>query len=128
MRFLRIWSDDAEVSHIQELTTEYSPMEDYARGIPTVGISAKARGEDTYLLSMARGFFGDWHPAPRRQLMAQMQGNLRVTTSDGTTVETEPGTLWCVEDLKGVGHQTEVTGDDDVLFLVIGTPDGWTAG
>ena len=125
MRFIRIWADDAEVSHLEDLITPFEPMEDYARGIPTVGISERAAGEQTYLLSMPRGFFGDWHPAPRRQLMAQMQGNLRVTVSDGTSVDTVPGTLWCVEDLNGIGHQTEVTSDDDVLFLVVSTPEGW---
>lgn len=126
MRFLRIWADDNGVSHIEELTTSFTPIEDYARGIPTVGISERAAGEHTYLLSMPPGFFGDWHPAPRRQLMAQLQGELRVTLGDGTSVEATAGTLWCVEDLTGAGHQTEVTGERDALFLVVSTPDGWT--
>ena len=125
MRFLRIWVDEQDVSHITELPQAFEPVEGYARGIPTVGVSAKAPGSDAYLLHMPRGFFGDWHPAPRRQLMAQLQGSLHVVGGDGVGVDAPTGTLLLVEDVTGEGHQTRVTSEEDVIFLVVGAPDGW---
>ncbi len=128
MRLLRIWNDTDGVSHVEELSPAFSPVEGYARGIPTVGLSQQAPGSSTYLMSMQPGFFGDWHPAPRRQFLAQLTGTLRVSFGDGTFVDTEPGTLWYLEDLEGPGHQTRVTSDVEVVFLVVGTPEGWSGG
>jgi hypothetical protein len=104
------------------MTADFEPVDDYARGVPTVGLTQSTPAGKSHLLQFEKGWVGDFHPAPRRQFLAQLTGKVRVTVSDGNSVEAGPGTLWFVEDLEGQGHRSEVIGDQDVVFFVVTAP------
>ena len=50
----------------------------------------------------------DWHPAPRRQYVIILTGQLEIGLGDGTTRRFGPGDARLVEDTTGQGHTTRV--------------------
>ena len=46
----------------------------------------------------------DWHPAPRRQYIINLDAGVRVTASDGEVREIKAGEILLVEDTHGKGH------------------------
>lgn len=50
----------------------------------------------------------DVHPAPRRQYVITLKGNIRFKVTDGSTFIIKPGTILLAEDLKGQGHSWEM--------------------
>jgi hypothetical protein len=64
------------------------------------------------------GWFGDWHPAPRRQFMVKLAGETEFVASDGERRRIAPGMVLVLEDTGGKGHQSRVVGpDDDARFV-----------
>jgi hypothetical protein len=117
--YYRLWNDAYGESHLDELVAGFSVTPDYARGVPPVGTSTAIDAHLTHFLRLPRGWRGDFHPVPRRQYVIQAQGSLEVTTSDGSTVTTGPGTVWLVEDTYGKGHRTTVLGEEDAISFVV---------
>ena len=56
------------------------------------------------------GNFQDWHPAPRRQYIIIVSGELEIGLSDGTKHVFGPGDARLVEDTTGKGHSTATHG------------------
>jgi len=48
------------------------------------------------------------HPAPRRQYVITLKGNIKFKVSDGSTFIIKPGTILLAEDLKGKGHSWDM--------------------
>ena len=65
------------------------------------------------------GTFIDWHPAPRRQYVIILAGQLEIGLGDGTVRRFGPGDARLVEDTTGQGHTTRVVGPEPVLTAVI---------
>ena len=65
------------------------------------------------------GTFIDWHPAPRRQYVIILAGQLEIGLGDGTVRRFGPGDARLVEDTTGSGHTTRVVGSEPVLTVVI---------
>jgi hypothetical protein len=74
------------------------------------------------------GLDQDWHPAPRRQIVAVLTGELEVGTPDGATRRFGPGELFLADDVDTAGHTTRTIGGPvHVMFAPL--PDGvvvWT--
>ncbi len=56
------------------------------------------------------GNFLDWHPAPRRQWVIILSGELEIGLGDGSARRFGPGAARRVEDTTGHGHTTRVVG------------------
>ena len=56
------------------------------------------------------GRFQDWHPAPRRQFVIILSGQLEIGLGDGSKQIFGPGDARLVEDTTGKGHTTAVHG------------------
>ena len=56
------------------------------------------------------GEFLDWHPAPRRQFVIILSGQLEIGLGDGSKRVFGPGDARLVEDTTGKGHTTRVLG------------------
>jgi quercetin dioxygenase-like cupin family protein len=69
------------------------------------------------------GWFGDWHPAPRRQLFVALAGELEVTVSDGEARRIRAGDVVLTEDTTGKGHTTRVIGDTPVRSVIVQLAD-----
>lgn len=48
----------------------------------------------------------DWHPAPRRQYIVLLDGEIEITVGDGETRRFRGGDVLLVEDTEGKGHRT----------------------
>jgi hypothetical protein len=49
----------------------------------------------------------DWHPAPRRQYIINLDAGVRITASDGESREIGAGEVLLVEDVTGKGHLSQ---------------------
>ena len=65
------------------------------------------------------GKFLDWHPAPRRQYVIVISGQLEIGFGDGTTRRFGPGDARLVEDTTGQGHNTRYIGPGPVITATI---------
>jgi len=65
------------------------------------------------------GTFIDWHPAPRRQYVILISGELEIGFGDGTVRRFGPGDARLVEDTTGQGHTTRFIGAGPVVTAVI---------
>jgi len=65
------------------------------------------------------GTFLDWHPAPRRQYVILLSGEIEIGFGDGTVRRFGPGDARLVEDTTGQGHTTRYLGDGPVVTAVI---------
>src|SRR6516165_2944471 len=68
----------------------------------------------------------DWHPAPARQFVLLLKGELEVEVSDGERRAFTQGTIVFLEDTKGKGHKDHAVNDDELLLALIPVPDGMT--
>ena len=81
------------------------------------------RGSNRYgspnvqFMELPEGLDQTWHPAPRRQIVVVLSGELDVTTTDGVSRRFGPGEVFLADDGGGQGHQTRtVAGPVSVLF------------
>ena len=65
------------------------------------------------------GTFLDWHPAPRRQYVIVISGQLEIGFGDGTVRRFGPGDARLVEDTTGQGHTTRYVGPGPVITATI---------
>ena len=52
----------------------------------------------------------DWHPAPRRQYIVNLDAGVKITASDGEARKIKAGEIILVEDLTGKGHLSKSLG------------------
>ncbi len=60
---------------------------------------------------------------PRRLLAVYLSGSGTMEASDGESRDLVPGTILLAEDTMGKGHVSRVTGDEDMLVLILMLPD-----
>lgn len=65
------------------------------------------------------GTFLDWHPAPRRQYVIIVSGNIEIGLGDGTLHRFGPGDARLVEDTTGQGHTTRYFGPGPIITTTI---------
>ena len=65
----------------------------------------------------------DWHPAPQRQFIFNLQGSVRIEVSDGEIRTFGPGSFFLVEDTQGRGHRSKLVGNEDRLSVWVHLPD-----
>ena len=105
MRISRIYSDSEGLSHFGDVDIELGSVA-YAPPAPPVDISPSFDASRAVLCSFPTGWYGDWHPTPRRQLYLHLSGRLEVQVADGETRRLDPGAIVLVEDVDGRGHTT----------------------
>src|SRR5437764_1196050 len=82
--------------------------------IPSAGQPAQS----TIVTEMPEGFYQDWHPASRRQLLIVLSGTLEVETSDGKKHRCSSGKVFLADDVGSRGHRTRtIGGPARVLFV-----------
>jgi quercetin dioxygenase-like cupin family protein len=61
----------------------------------------------------------DWHPAPRRQFVIILSGQLEIGCGDGSKHLFGPGDARLVEDTTGQGHTTRQIGPEPCVTATI---------
>ena len=98
MRIHNLYVDDKGESHFRDIEVKYVES---GRGgrlserLPATGIIFR-EVPPTYDL--------DWHPAPRRQYIINLDAGVQITASDGESRVIGAGEVILVEDIKGKGH------------------------
>lgn len=112
---VRIYTDEDGASHFDDVEIPLRAV-DFAPPAPLLDVSDRSEASCGFLRAPS-GWFGDWHPAPRRQLMCLLSGMLEVEVSDGEARELDQGTVVLLEDTSGVGHTTKVVSDDPAVMM-----------
>lgn len=115
---VRIYADAEGESHfgLEHVSFE---LADFAPPAPPISVSQVQAAEAVAFISSPPGWYGDWHPAPRRQLMFCLAGELEVTVSDGETRRFRAGCAVLVEDTVGKGHVSRVVGSERCLMAAV---------
>lgn len=72
------------------------------------------------------GYFSDWHPAPRRQLVVTLSGESEIELEGGRTIRLGPGHILLAEDTTGQGHISRAVASKDRIALDIALAEGAT--
>src|SRR5512142_1448987 len=108
MKHYRVSSDPSGETHFADLGEVPFTLADYAPPAPPLGVSPFAPAVQYGFICLPRGWCGDWHPVPSRQIHVYLSGELEVQVSDGSTERIGPGTVVLLEDTTGKGHVTTV--------------------
>jgi hypothetical protein len=119
--FLRIYSDMDGESHFEEVGFEFERT-DLVPPAPPVLMTALADSERYGFELVHPGWHGDWHPVPQRLLAVYLSGTGTMEASDGEVRELVKGTILLAEDTTGKGHMSRVTGEEDMLVLILMLP------
>ena len=94
----------------------------------TVRRSAILPAQSTMVTEMPEGFYQDWHPASRRQLLIVLSGTLEVETSDGKKHRCGSGEVLLADDVGSRGHRTRTIGGPARVFFVHLPPEANVGG
>lgn len=108
MKTFRLYTGKAGQSHIEPIDLAQTPS--WQSGLATTQISFR---------ESPVGNFIDWHPAPRRQFVIILSGQLEIGLGDGSKQVFGPGDARLVEDTTGQGHTTRVHGSEPCLTATI---------
>jgi hypothetical protein len=98
MRIHNLYVDEAGETHFRDIEVDWahvSPEGKLSARKPATGIIFR-RTEADYDL--------DWHTAPRRQYIVNLDAGVEITASDGETRRIGAGEVLLVEDVTGKGH------------------------
>jgi quercetin dioxygenase-like cupin family protein len=109
--YARVYSDSSGETHFADEEIGFE-LVDYAPPAPPISVSEAIGAERVTFISSPPGWIGDFHPAPRRQFIFVLAGELEVEVSDGNARRFGPGSVCLVEDTEGKGHISRVTSDE----------------
>jgi len=118
LKYVSIYTDADSQSHFGEAELTFQ-LKDYAPPAPPISVSELFNTEGVSFISSPSGWFGDWHPAPRRQFIFILSGELEVEVSDGEIRKFAPGDIILVKDTKGQGHISRVVGNERAYLAVV---------
>jgi len=104
MRIHNLYVDANGVSHFRDIEVEWAEHKNfskYSRRLPATGIIFRETAGDYDL---------DWHPAPRRQYIINLDAGVELTASDGEKRIINAGEVVLVEDITGKGHLSKSIG------------------
>jgi len=104
MRIHNLYTDAKGESHFRDIEVEWAEETragKISKRLPATGIIFR-QVPPTYDL--------DWHPAPRRQYIINLDAGVQITASDGESRVIGAGEVILVEDTKGKGHLSKAVG------------------
>jgi len=93
-----LYVDDKGETHFRDIPVDFSESGRAGRTskrLPATGIIFRQVPPDYDL---------DWHPAPRRQYIINLDAGVQITASDGEARKIGAGEVILVEDTTGKGH------------------------
>ena len=125
LSYARIYTGEDNETHFDDVSVTFT-YRDYGKNIPTVWLSQggimKVAG--LHFVSMPAGWDGgEWHPAPARQFIIPLAGEMEFETSDGEKRVFGPGDILLVEDTAGKGHISRMVSSSNGVFAVIPMPE-----
>jgi hypothetical protein len=122
VKYVRVYTDSNGETHFADIEVGFTMVE-FAPPAPPLSVSAFSPVSRFGFISAPPGWFGDWHPAPKRQFIFYLAGEIEAEVSDGEVRRFGPGSVTLVEDTSGKGHISRVVGSDEVLGVVVQLDD-----
>jgi hypothetical protein len=112
MKIIRLYTGTDNESHFEEKEVDFkfSGDTEVSATEPAIGIIFR-RAPTTHL--------SDFHPAPRRQYVITLSGQVEIETGDGTVKRFGPGDVMLADDTTGHGHVTRVVGNQPRVYVMI---------
>jgi quercetin dioxygenase-like cupin family protein len=104
MHVIRLYTGPDNQSHFEDVDLPFAPS---GESDSTPRRAASGVSFNRY----PPGFKLNWHPAPRRQYVVNLEGQAEIEVGDGTKKRFGPGDVLLAEDLTGQGHITRVVGN-----------------
>jgi hypothetical protein len=104
VRIHNLYVDAKGETHFRDIDIEWVEQKEfskYSKRLPATGIIFRETAADYDL---------DWHPAPRRQYIINLDGGVKITASDGESRVIKAGEVILVEDITGKGHLSKSVG------------------
>lgn len=104
MRIHNLYEDENGVSHFRDIEIDWAEERrgsKLSKRLPATGIIFRETRAEHDL---------DWHPAPRRQYIINLDAGVQLTASDGEARIIGAGEVILVEDIKGKGHLSKGLG------------------
>lgn len=104
MRIHNLYRDDSGESHFRDIEVEWVEERNFSKlsaRLPATGVIFRETSGDYDL---------DWHPAPRRQYIVNLDAGAKITASDGESRVIGAGEVILVEDIDGKGHLSQSVG------------------
>ena len=117
MRIHNLYVDDKGISHFRDIEVEWAETTNAGqlrKRLPATGIIFRETSSDYDL---------DWHPAPRRQYIINLDGAVQITASDGESRIIGAGEVLLVEDTSGKGHLSKSVGSKMRRSIFVPTSD-----
>jgi|SRR4051794_784358 quercetin dioxygenase-like cupin family protein len=108
----RMYTGSDGQTHVESIDLSANP--DWVKGLATTQIAFR---------EIPQGNFQDWHPAPRRQFVIILNGQLEIGLGDGSKHVFGAGDARLVEDTTGQGHTTAAHGDGPCTTATIPLQD-----
>jgi hypothetical protein len=105
MRIHNLYEDADGQSHFRDIEIEWAEVRrgsKLSKRLPATGIIFRQTPAEHDL---------DWHPAPRRQYIINLDAGVKLTASDGESRVIGAGEVILVEDIKGKGHLSKAVED-----------------
>lgn len=104
MKIHNLYEDADGISHFRDVEIDWAEERrgsKLSKVMPATGIIFRETQGDYKL---------DWHPAPRRQYIVNLDAGAKLTASDGESRIINAGEVILVEDITGKGHLSESVG------------------
>ena len=101
MRIHNLYTDANGESHFRDLEVEWVEERrgsKLSKRLPATGVIFRQTRAEHSL---------DWHPAPRRQYIVNLDAGVKITASDGESRVIAAGEVILVEDTTGKGHLSD---------------------
>ena len=120
-RYTRLYSDSDGESHFSDEEINFE-LADLAPPAPPISVSDMIKAEGVLFVSSPSDWYGDWHPAPRRQFFFVLSGELEVEVSDGEVRRFSNGDVILLEDTFGKGLISRVVSNERcyAVFVPLG--------
>lgn len=97
-------------SYFEESLVEVSS--DHPLGLTSNPLAVKSL---TFRKSLPGTF--EWHPAPQKQFIVYLKGEVEIEAGSGETKIFRPGDILLVKDTSGKGHRTTTLTEGEALIL-----------
>ena len=101
MRIQNIWVDADGETHFRDLEVEWGEQ------TPAGRLSELMTATGIIFRQVQPDYDLDWHTAPRRQYIINLDAGVEITVSDGETRVIGAGEVFLVEDTTGKGHMSK---------------------
>jgi quercetin dioxygenase-like cupin family protein len=121
IKYTCLYADSEGESHFKDVEVELQET-NYAPPARPLNVSSINPATAYGFVSAPPGWYGDWHPAPKRQFFIYIAGEAEIEASDGEVRRIGAGDILLVEDITGKGHRSRNVGLTEVLSANVHLP------